>query len=197
MAMLFCLVGWMEKYQGLEEDSIKGGGSYIAEHGTGSEIHNYSIETIPEDFNFVSDRSDGFVDVCRGFVNCNSQIRIENIGADERDDYIDGVTVIWGAKDPYHGKVYIVGWYKNARVYRYFQDPTPNTVRDYDGCYYNVEAKASDCVLLPNRLRRRLIPRAKSKESGGMGRSNFWYAQGEKNEGIVQGVVNYIEQFGK
>ena len=29
MAMLFCLVGWMEKYQGLEKDSIQGGGSYI------------------------------------------------------------------------------------------------------------------------------------------------------------------------
>ena len=39
MAMLFCLVGWMEKYQGLEEDSIQGGGSYIDENGTGSEIH--------------------------------------------------------------------------------------------------------------------------------------------------------------
>lgn len=197
MAILFCLVGWMEKYQGLEEDSIQGGGSFIAEYGMGSEIHNYSIETIPEDFNFVSDKGDGSVDACRGFVSCKSQIRIENIGAGKKDDYVDGITVIWVAKNPNLRRVCIVGWYKNARVYRYFQNPRLNTVRDDDGCYYNVQSKANDCVLLPTSLRTKLIPRATSKESGGMGQSNVWYAKGKKNEVIVKGVLKYIEQFGK
>lgn len=186
----------MDYYQGLANgDRIRGGGSYVDDNNTGSEIHNFSIETIVEEPCFPSDKEDGYVDVCQGFVMCQSQIRIENLGASKQDDWIDGITVVWLARDPDHGKVYIVGWYKTARVYRHWQEPDLDTDRGYDDCYYNIQARAVDCTLLPYRQRRFHIPKASSTTSGGIGRSNVWFASDKKNEDIVRGVLNYIERY--
>jgi len=39
--MIFLNVGWMKHYQGLEGDSIAGGGSYVEQHNDGCEIKNF------------------------------------------------------------------------------------------------------------------------------------------------------------
>ena len=39
--MIFLNVGWMKHYQGLSDDKIRGGGSYIWKHGFGHEIMNF------------------------------------------------------------------------------------------------------------------------------------------------------------
>lgn len=40
--LLIFRIGWMVTYQGLDE--IQGGGSYVAEHGTGGEMLNFREE---------------------------------------------------------------------------------------------------------------------------------------------------------
>ncbi len=34
-------VGWMDKYKGLTDDEITGGGDYVKKHGWGAEIYNF------------------------------------------------------------------------------------------------------------------------------------------------------------
>ena len=42
MRILFCNIGWMEKYQGLtDNDQISGGGSFVSEKGMGHEVCNF------------------------------------------------------------------------------------------------------------------------------------------------------------
>jgi hypothetical protein len=43
MAMMFCNIGWMERYRGLkgQRDQISGGGSYVDENEHGSEVCNF------------------------------------------------------------------------------------------------------------------------------------------------------------
>lgn len=55
------------------------------------------------------------------------------------DEFVDAVTVIWCAPPDgsYKNEVDVIGWYKNATVYRELVDG------------YNVSAAADDCVLLP------------------------------------------------
>jgi 5-methylcytosine-specific restriction protein A len=103
MAILFCNVGWMEKYNGIKDDSIERGGSYNRNE-TGHEVCNFS-----------SIRGRVY-----GYVQPTGQIKIEKIGADKEDESISGVTVVWTA-GPKIGGTAVVGWYKNATVYREYQ----------------------------------------------------------------------------
>ena len=69
--MLFCRVGWMEKYQGLNNgDKIIGGGSYIDIKGYGHEIMNF----LP-----YKGRMYGFVE---------GGISIEKLGASRKDQSV-------------------------------------------------------------------------------------------------------------
>ena len=49
------------------------------------------------------------------------KININKLGAQKDDSYIENMNVIWTAKDPWGGTC-IVGWYKNATVYREFKN---------------------------------------------------------------------------
>ena len=113
MKILFCNVGWMESYQGQSAaDKIQGGGSYVHEERMGHEICN-----------FATHRRNVY-----GYVrppNANrqpgaGQIKIERIGGNQ-SDFVSNVLVVWTATRPEGGTV-VVGWYKNAIVYRYFQN---------------------------------------------------------------------------
>ena len=61
--------------------------------------------------------------------------------------------VIWCAKLEGRGTV-VVGWYKNATVYRYYE---PIDLEWEDGQFFNAKARAEDCVLLPSASRYRAI----------------------------------------
>lgn len=103
----------------------------------------------------------------------------------------DKVLVIWGAKDPVNNKNYIVGWYKNATVTRYYYE-------DGDGWCKNVFAKAEDCVLLPRNERHKIVPRAgKDGYTYGMGSANIWFGKkgDEKSERYIKNMVEYINSY--
>nr|WP_279287010.1 DUF3883 domain-containing protein [Heliobacterium chlorum] len=124
------------------------------------------------------------------------QIKIENLGARPKDSYIDDVFVIWLSRNPLLGGVRIIGWYKNARVFRKFQAPIPGSPRFDSKYYFNIEAKVKDSYLLPFDGRTFQIPKA-TESSGGIGQSNVWYAQGEKNKYLRESAIKYIENYEK
>lgn len=106
--------------------------------------------------------------------------------------------VIWCAK--YHdNRTVIVGWYKNATVYRYYDSVD---VSQDDGTYYtqhfNIEAAASDCVLLTEGERNVHIwqvPRKNKTRSYGFGQANIWFASEDTATAYIQKIVQQIDNF--
>ena len=166
----------MKSYQGIVDgvDTIEGGGSYIKENKFGHEVYNF----LPKN---------GFV---YGFVQPprSTTMHIERLGTDQKDDSIDDVLAVWVAKRPTGGNV-IVGWYKNATLfkeYQYSEELNRNYKDEKIG--YNVKAKEEDITLLPIDERVFNIKRGK----GWMGQSNIWYADQESNEDFKKDVFEYI-----
>lgn len=176
MPLLFCNVGWMERYQGLRRaDSIIGGGSYVDEHGSGHEVCN-----------FLAHRG-----VVYGYVQVpGSQIAIERLGATPEADSVGGVTVVWTATRPTKGTA-VVGWYKNATVYRHYQEhgspPRSHKKGGIDG--YWITTTEANATLLSVDERTCEIPR---QSKGGMGRANIWYADSPASAPVLRRVQSFI-----
>ena len=182
MKYLFCNVGWMEKYQGNSvRDQIIGGGSYNKED-IGHEVCNF----LPVE-NWVY----GYVQP----VNQKS-IDLNKIDKNVDGDELNNVLVIWTATRPKKmgGGTVVVGWYKNATVFRTFQDfnPIPKTQKNNDISSYLIKVAKNNATLLPVDARTVDIPRG---VPGGIGQSNIWYADKEESQLIVNEVLKFIEQY--
>jgi hypothetical protein len=133
---IMCNMSWMKRYEGITADDHPiNGGEYIEINGHGHEVLNYK-------------RIGKYV---YGHVQAkNLSINIDRIGADGAD-YIDGVDVVWRAKSR-RGSV-VVGWYRNARVFREEQKAGPGRIYGFKGEThepgYLIRARFSDAVLLP------------------------------------------------
>lgn len=175
MKILFCNVGWMQKYNGIQGDSIERGGSYN-NNETGHEVCNFSS---------VRGR-------VYGYVQPTGQIKIEKLGVKKEDEFISGVTVVWTA-GPETGGTAVVGWYKNATVYRDYQalENRAKLQKENGLNHYWVMALADDATLLPLDERTLLIPRA---VKGGIGQSNVWYADSPESKKHVSRVIKLIER---
>jgi len=180
--ILFLNTGWMDFYKGLSDnDTITGGGKHVDSMGWGGEIYNFQP---------FENRMYGYVQPFIDRKHDNpSTIKLEKIGSTVDDQYLHGVTVIWTASDPNNGGTYIIGWYKNATVYRYYQRPPANSKRKYkkEILGYYVTAKRKDALLLPNDER---IVRIKRKTRNWMGQSNVWYA--DNNPEFVAKAKAYV-----
>lgn len=156
----------MEFYEGQStKDQIQGGGSYVQEHGMGYEVCNFAV-----------DRGTvyGYVQPPGADSQYHAgQIDIDRIGKSQ-SILIENVLVIWTATRPEGGTV-VVGWYKDASVYRSFQEfhnpPVLHKTNEVKG--YRIKAKKTNAVLLSMDQRTLKIPR---RIKGGMGQSNIWYA---------------------
>ncbi|GHV02141.1 hypothetical protein FACS1894211_13040 [Clostridia bacterium] len=156
-------------------------------------------------YNFNSVPKDG-KSVCLGFfepghytdkqqVKRSRQVHIENIDpVFAKAQETTGVLVIWHAVVP-NGDTSIIGWYKNATVYREYTPRTANlspSGRD-EGFTYNVVADKSNCVRLPEseiRNNRAKWSGCREKINGfGFGQSNMWYANEQSAE-----VLNYVSK---
>ena len=63
-----------------------------------------------------------------GYVqSVGDSIRIEKIGGNAKDDYVNNILVVWVSTKKSGGQV-IVGWYKNATVYRNHQKVPPEAM---------------------------------------------------------------------
>jgi len=173
MKILFCNIGWMRDYNGINGDSIERGGSYN-DNSTGHEVCNFSVV-----------RGHVF-----GYVQPTGQIKIEKLGAEKRDSSVTGVTVVWTA-GPATGGTAVVGWFKNATVYRDPQvliHPTKIQVENNLDSY-RISARAEDATLLSVEERDLIIPRA---VKGGIGQSNVWYADQPESKQHVARVLRLI-----
>jgi hypothetical protein len=175
---VFFNVTWMEFYQG-PEDLISGGGRYIDDNGYGHEMFNFK-EYQGKVYGYVA---------AKKVKDKGRTMRIQRMGASKDALFIDNITVIWVAPNWENGCTYIIGWYRNARVYRYQQSSVKLVYRKCkdDLCSYNVVAKSTEAILLPVSERMFKIPRG---EEHAIGQCNVWYA--ENNPDFVKEVKDYI-----
>lgn len=177
MTMLFCNTGWMEHFQGnTTADTIKGGGSYVVKNGMGHEVCNFLSHS----------------GMLYGFVQGGGQgINITRLGAETNDGDIKGVTVVWTAKRP-NGRTVIVGWYRDATVFRKYQKhtntPPVHATNKIDS--YLITAHASEATLLPVDARVLQVPRGMK---GGMGQSLVWFADDPLTESFLKQVRTLIK----
>jgi hypothetical protein len=183
MKILFCNVGWMESYKGLTaDDQIVGGGAYVRIEGMGHEVCNFAR---------YHGRVYGYVQPPKAEGKPGEgQINIDRLGG-KGEKFVDGVLVVWTATRPEGGTV-VVGWYKNATVYRFHQrfQRVPELQRENGINGYRIKAKISDATLLPIDQRTCEIPR---QVKGGMGQSNVWFAASSESKPIVKKVINLVE----
>src|ERR1700726_834705 len=125
--------------------------------------HNVALERL----NFLTESQ--FV---YGFVeNKGDRINIDNLGASSHTDQIDGVTVIWCALDKYTGRLRVVGWYDDARVYREPQVLGGGSVRG--SWLFQFKTRAKDAHLIPATERDLSVPmKIRRTDKGFIGERN-------------------------
>ena len=80
-------------------------------------------------------------------VNDRSEIEIEKLGAPKGADLVYGVCIYWVSYSAQEGKTVLVGWHKDATVYRYLQPEPGDTRRKLPNgqyCGYYTKAEAQD-----------------------------------------------------
>ena len=166
MRIFYCRVGWMKKYKGhVDNDRPVNGGKYNETH-IGHEVYNF----FPHNGAYY------------GFVQ-SGNIGIEKLGATKKDTEIDDVLVVWVSTKPSGGQ-YIVGWYKNATVYRVLQKAPDSVMAERDlKDYYDYNIFSKDATLLNENERKKTVK--------GMGHYNTWYGEAECDADVLK----YIDAF--
>ena len=183
--IIFLNIGLMENYKGLKNDSIVGGGSYVNKNKYGHEMFNF----LPYE-NYMY----GFVETGH-YEGIRKSIRIENLGAKKKENFIDDVLVIWVSPNKSQKASFIVGWYNNATIYRNEKPAPKNSNRLYKGeeCNYFIKTKKENATLLKIDERNFKIPRARPDGIGWMGQSNIWYAN--KKTDFKQKVSDFVNNY--
>jgi hypothetical protein len=175
MPLLICHIGWMHLYEGLEgkPDKIVGGGRYVREHRSGHEVCNF----LHCNDGYVY----GHVETIKGKID--RPISIEMLGSDKNAQHIDGVDVIWTATHPQEKGRRVIGWYRDARVFRYRQYFTeyPSRQHKLDKLQtFRVRARADDAVLIP--LGERTLQLGRGK--GWIGQALWWFPEASNNDEV-------------
>jgi tetratricopeptide (TPR) repeat protein len=184
MRILFCNIAMLQSYN-KASDEEKIGETYGGNVSKNSETY--------ESFNFQD-----YNGKCYGYVsNRGDSLHLEKFeDVTVEADSIDNVLVIWVSKQVETGKYVIVGWYKNATLYRY-----PQEFYSYGGIgrdlYFSISAASKDCSLLPEAERKFEITRAAvAGKDVGMGQSNIWYAEsGYAKTMIIPSVLEFMESY--
>ena len=195
--IIFARVADMKYYRGItDKDKPYNGGSYVANTGYAHECYNFDP--------IIFDNDDQ--EYCLGFSQLPGyskngkeiELHIEKIpgcGLMGKEDKIEDVIVVFCSKACNSRNMRVVGFYKNATVFRQ-QQVCCFGEDEYQA--YNFIAKKEDCVLLPYRERHSqgkwYVPSSnKNHSSFGFGRSNIWYAANSKNKDEIAYVNRMIE----
>lgn len=180
---------YLDRYDGTLEGFYPGGFKWAAEHGWGGEVFN---------FRPTSGRCYGHVEVL------DHTIHIEKLST-QANTSINNVLVVWTAPDPSprRGRV-VVGWYRNATLYRSRQLPhgalqqartfrAPGS-REPHTISFQVEAAQKDCTLLAPEERVLWIPPRKKGDRGIPGQSPVYFPDLQTTIGpeIARRVRHYI-----
>lgn len=183
--VIFARIGWMKRYRGPQADDEKpiGGGSYNRDK-LGHEAFNF-LPCSGEMFGYFQPR------ISKGH---ESKIALDRIEAGFEGQELDNVLLIFVATDPALGKQRIIGWYRDATVYRN-SVASPTQVRN--GFSYFAKTNAKKAVLIRDRQRSHIIPGGK----GGFGQANVCYAletDGEpKDASWIDLALDYVSQYHK
>lgn len=154
-------IGWMKEYRGTAaDDPTIGAHRYLDHHLHGG-----------ESFNFFPTR-DGTV---RGYrpPGEGERTNITRLGARSNDSALDGVLVVWLAREPGSRKTLIIGWYENATVFRHARDAGIDL--NGERIHYAAEARAEDATLLPPVARTFNVRSSRTDPGAGFGQKPTWY----------------------
>ena len=185
--VIFARIGWMDKYRGSNNgEKPLGAGSYNL-RGIGSEADNF----LPDS----SGRLRGYFAVKGGPDDINL-FRVDGQPRSKKVEKLDNVLVIFISKRPDSptgaGPV-IVGWYKNAVLYKKEQRSK------IDNSLYRAEASDRDAVLLLPSERTFQVPRA-TPTVRGVGQSNVCYLRDAKDGSKLNlpwmlGAIEYVNEY--
>ena len=160
---------WMKYYEGRANIDIpRSGAKYILENKKGGELNNFK-------------NRDGKV---FGYIPFVPSVNISNLGASNIDDEIRGITVVFCATHPIEKGMRVIGWYKNATLYR---KPKTNKFTNW----YFAETEFKNATLIPAEDRFCNIPNTFGRTA-----TFFFSKHPEKNETFIK-VASYIESGGK
>lgn len=182
MRFLFAHISWMPRYRGGADEKISSTHGWVLENKDAHEKWNFKP---------VGNKLYGYVPI-RGkqIEDAPGEIHIDRLGAAKYDEFVDGITVVWFANHPADPKrAYVVGWYRNARVFR--------ASKSYRNREYRISCDVEDATLLKENDRKFLVPHVRSlvgRSLGyGYGQSSLWYA--DENSGpYVSDIEIYIDQ---
>lgn len=181
--ILVCRVGWMTAYKGLASgDSIHGGGGFVHEYGYGWEVFNFAP---------VGKKMLGYVH------GHNYVINLDRFDAEPSTPSVSGIDVVWVARHPDTRQTAVVGLYKKARVWRVPQNAPKGLNRKVEGelVKFNVEARASDAILIPPDRRDFKFPSAVGRNN--LGQSNTFFADDQPERPTWHGrLLSYINRIG-
>lgn len=196
MRILFCNIARMKYYKGIIPgvDEPQYGGEFVAQTGDAHEKYNFAPLQVGD-----QKRCFGFFETKSTNRETSNQLHIERLeGISRKAKEAGQVLVVW-CSTHYQNQAVVVGWYKNATVFRNYDVADINT--EDGGTYqqwFNVEADADDCVLLPMDERNRhcwWAPRKKNTKSFGFGQANVWFAEEESAEKYIRQLTEQIEHY--
>lgn len=180
--MLVTRVGWMTYYAGSlpgDEQPI-GGGSYN-EDNIGHELYNF-LDLDGKLYGYAQPASK------------QETINLKRIDPTSKGDELDHTLVIFVASNPDGGQ-FVVGWYRNAVVYRHAQRDARRSYKGEVFVHY-FEASTSQAVLLPLDERKAMpVPQG----SGSIGQRNLFYvfedSGVQRNLQWLEHLVDLVEAY--
>lgn len=152
--IIFMHIAWAKYYEGMDDDAPIGAHRYL-KNGEGHERQNFK----PTKGRYV-----GYAPVM------SKSVRIEKLGAEVSDETVNGVTVVWTATAPNNRGRVIVGWYKNATVFRHAR-------RDKKTKFLiHAWTDRINGYLVPDEERMFNVPNARQK-TGYPGMAAIWYPE--------------------
>ena len=188
----------MTWYQGHEENIHAGSFDFAKMYGFGFEMYNFLN---------IDGRYYGFVELSLR-KGREKSIRLENLGASRSDSSLDGVLAVWTAPSRDGKGREVVGWYRNATLYRHVIRPKgkvkrerlfthPNAEESQEIGYRIVADAEGSRLLHPDERVLRIPPYGRGVK-GVPGQSSIYYPFNHVTDEAVKlrnRVLAFIEQY--
>lgn len=188
---LFCNIAWMKKYSGLtRDDKPFSGAKYVSENNDAYEKFNFLDYEDGYQYGFVETKHpNGTTDLEATY----KKFILTNFGEEYKSaDYADEILVIFFARNPLDMKFYIVGYYKNADVFRIRQYAHNGAIDE--NIQYNLRCKKEDAVLIKMEDR---LPLNLPRDVQLFYRQLFFYPSSNSNveicKKIAENIIKYDE----
>ncbi len=166
--IILCRTAWMKYYEGRANIDIpRSGAKYILKNKTGGEIYNFKNRN----------------GKCYSYFPFIRNLSLNKLEKNFKGESLTGVTVVFCAKHPTEGGVRVVGWYKNATLFRTRETNT-------FGNSYHAEVKFANSLRIPEDDRIFRVPET-------FGRSSLYYiALHPEKVQLLAALKKYIDNKG-